>query len=130
MVFKLSLCKRCDKSDLWVRSCRNRNDSNKIFALIHPEDVEAVIEKVKTTKSKLVPQRQVSLFSSIKGLVWHEVNSLPVVELEGTVICHGIVTDITERLEEEQNCLKSIDCIHSLARLIRLLFALLMKKCF
>jgi hypothetical protein len=24
------------------------NDSNKIFALIHPEDVEAVIEKVKT----------------------------------------------------------------------------------
>jgi predicted transcriptional regulator len=89
-----------------------------------------VIEKVKTTKSKLVPQRQVSLFSSIKGLVWHEVNSLPVVELEGTVICHGIVTDIIERLEEEQNRLKSIDCIHSLARLIRLLFALLMKKCF
>jgi hypothetical protein len=30
-----------------VRSCRNRNDSNKIFAPIHPEDVEAVIEKVK-----------------------------------------------------------------------------------
>jgi hypothetical protein len=50
--------------------------------------------------------RQVSLFSSIKGLVWHEVNSLPVVELEGTVICHGIVTDITERLEAEQKLLK------------------------
>jgi hypothetical protein len=39
-------------------------------------------------------------------LVWHEVNSLPVVELEGTVICHGIVTDITERLEAEQKLLK------------------------
>jgi hypothetical protein len=36
-----------------------------------------LIEKVKTTKSKLVPQRQVSLFSSIKGLVWHEVNCCP-----------------------------------------------------
>jgi hypothetical protein len=52
----------------------------------------------------LLPQRQVSLFSSIKGLVWHEVNSLPVVE--ETVICHGIVTDITERLEAEQKLLK------------------------
>jgi hypothetical protein len=31
---------------------------------------------------------------------------LPVVELEGTVICHGIVTDITERLEAEQKLLK------------------------
>jgi hypothetical protein len=31
------------------------NDSNKIFALIHPEDVEAVIEKVKITKSKCFP---------------------------------------------------------------------------
>jgi hypothetical protein len=40
---------RCDKSDLWVRSCRN--DAIRFFALIHPEDVEAVIEKVKTTKS-------------------------------------------------------------------------------
>jgi hypothetical protein len=38
-------------------------------------------------------------------LVWHEVNSF-VVELEGTVICHGIVTDITERLEAEQKLLK------------------------
>jgi hypothetical protein len=44
------------------------NDSNKIFALIHPEDVEAVIEKLKSTKSKLLPQRQVSLFSSIKRI--------------------------------------------------------------
>jgi hypothetical protein len=51
----------------------------------------------------LLPQRQVSLFSSIKGLVWHEVNSFVV---EETVICHGIVTDITERLEAEQKLLK------------------------
>jgi hypothetical protein len=46
--------------------------------LIHPEDVEAVIEKVKITKSKLLPQRY-RYFHPSKGLVWHEVNSLPVV---------------------------------------------------
>jgi hypothetical protein len=38
--------------------------------------------------------------------VWHEVNSLPVVEpLEP--ICHGIVTDITERIEAEQKIIKA-----------------------
>ncbi|WP_016989795.1 PAS domain S-box protein [Flavobacterium sp. ACAM 123] len=83
------------------------NDANKIFALIHPEDVDAVIEKVKTSKAKLVPLKgRYRYFHPSKGLVWHEVNSLPVVELEGTVICHGIVTDITERIEEEHKLLK------------------------
>jgi hypothetical protein len=32
--------------------------------------------------------------------------NLPVVEPSGTVICHGIVTDITERIEAEQKLLK------------------------
>jgi hypothetical protein len=40
-----------------------------------------------------------------KGLVWHEVN-LPVVEPSGTVICHGIVTDITERIEQSKKLLR------------------------
>lgn len=83
------------------------NDADKIFALIHPEDVEGVIKKVKTTKSKLVPLKgRYRYFHPLKGLVWHEVNSLPVVEVEGTVICHGIVTDITERLYEERKLIK------------------------
>jgi hypothetical protein len=42
----------------------------------HPEDVEDVIEKVKTTKSKLVPLKgRYRYFHPSKGLVWHEVNS-------------------------------------------------------
>jgi hypothetical protein len=47
---------RCDKRAIYgFDHAEIENDSNKIFALIHPEDVEAVIEKVKITKSKLVP---------------------------------------------------------------------------
>jgi PAS domain S-box-containing protein len=83
------------------------NHPEKIFALIHPEDLEMVTEKIKVTKSKLVPLKdRYRYFHPSKGLVWHEVNSLPVVEAEGTVICHGIVTDITERLQEEQKLVK------------------------
>jgi hypothetical protein len=58
-----------------VRSCRNRND-NKIFALIHPEDVEAVIEKLKSQNLNFLKGRY-RYFHPSKGLVWHEVNSLP-----------------------------------------------------
>jgi hypothetical protein len=88
-----------------------------------------VIEKVKITKSKLLPLKA-GIFSSIKGLVWHEVNSLPVVELEGTVICHGIVTDITERLEAEQKLLKVNRLYSFISQINQVIVALLMKKCF
>ena len=84
------------------------NDSNVIFALIHPDDIDHVMESIKLTKSKLVPLRaQYRYLHPTKGLVWHDVNSLPVVESEGIVICHGIITDITERVEAEQKLIKA-----------------------
>jgi hypothetical protein len=39
------------------------------------------------------------------------MNSLPIVESEGTVICHGIITDITDRINAEK-LNKSIDSIY------------------
>lgn len=74
------------------------NDANKIFSLIHPDDLDYVTQSIFETKSKLVPLKcQYRYMHPIKGLVWHEVNSLPVVEPEETIICHGIITDITEQ---------------------------------
>ncbi len=79
------------------------SDATKIFELIHPADVDMMMKKVQETKSKLVPlQGEYRYLHPTKGEVWHEVNSLPVVEPEGTVICHGIVTDITLRKKAEQ----------------------------
>jgi PAS domain S-box-containing protein len=84
------------------------NDPAKIFALIHPDDLEVVTEKIKATKSNLVPLKgRYRYLHPSKGLLWHEVNSLPVVEPSGTVICHGIVTDITERIDAEQKIIKA-----------------------
>lgn len=84
------------------------NDSNKIFSLIHPHDVENVKKSIFETKTKLIPLRGTYRYlHPTKGLVWHEVNSLPVVEPEGTVICHGIITDVTERILAEQKIIKA-----------------------
>lgn len=83
-------------------------DANKIFALIHPDDIDLVYEKIKRTKTDLVPLKgEYRYFHPTKGLVWHEVNSLPEVEKEGTVICHGIVNDITDRIKAEEKIIKA-----------------------
>ena len=84
------------------------NDPSKIFSLIHPDDLDYVMQSIFETKSKLVPLKgQYRYLHPTKGLVWHEMNSLPVVEPEGTVICHGIITDITERIESEKKLIKA-----------------------
>ena len=84
------------------------NDASKIIENIHPEDVEQVLASIKETKTKLIPLKvEYRYFHPEKGLVWHNVNSLPIVEPEGKVICHGIVTDVTERIFIEQKIIKT-----------------------
>ncbi|MFV5700906.1 PAS domain S-box protein [Flavobacterium sp. XS2P12] len=85
-----------------------KNDANKIFDLIHPEDLDFVLQSIMATKTKLIPLKgKYRYFHPKKGLVWHEMNSLPVVEPERTVICHGIITDITESIRAEQKLIKA-----------------------
>lgn len=85
-----------------------QEDANVIFSLIHPEDLDFVIQSIIATASNLIPLKvQYRYFHPKKGLVWHDMNSLPVVEPEGTVICHGIITDITETIVARQKLVKA-----------------------
>ncbi|MBG6111026.1 PAS domain S-box-containing protein [Flavobacterium sp. CG_9.10] len=84
------------------------NDANKIFALIHSDDLGKVMSSIEKTKSKLAPLKvEYRYFHPIKGLVWHELNALPVLESGGTVICHGIISDVTKRIEAEHKIEKA-----------------------
>ncbi|RTY95140.1 PAS domain S-box protein [Flavobacterium sp. GT3R68] len=85
-----------------------KDDASKIFKLIHPDDLDYVINKIVETNSKLIPlKEEYRYLHPTKGLVWHDVNSLPVIEPQGTVICHGIITDITSRVLAEQKINKA-----------------------
>jgi PAS domain S-box-containing protein len=84
------------------------NNPSKIFSLIHPDDIDYVTSSIANTKQKLIPLKGKYRYRHPKkGLVWHEVNSLPVREPDGTVICHGIITDITERIVSEKKIIKA-----------------------
>jgi PAS domain S-box-containing protein len=81
---------------------------DKIFKGMHAGDAAQVMEKIISTKTKMVPLKtEYRYLHPVKGLVWHEVSSLPVGEPDGAVICHGIVLDITERKNTEQKILKA-----------------------
>ena len=82
-------------------------EASKLFERIHADDLDKVIFSINETKSKLIPLKCEYRYNHPnKGLVWHNVNSLPIVEPEGSVICHGIVTDVTERISAEQKIIK------------------------
>ncbi|MGF2411364.1 PAS domain S-box protein [Ferruginibacter sp.] len=84
------------------------NAPHKIFELIHPDDIELVMKSLYHTKTYLVPLKaEYRYYHPAKGLVWHEVNSLPVEESGGDVVCHGIIMDITERKSAEQKVIKA-----------------------
>ncbi|AWG22165.1 hypothetical protein FFWV33_11905 [Flavobacterium faecale] len=83
-------------------------DANLIFSSVYLEDVALLLEKIMKTKTEFVPLKHEYRYNHPqKGLIWHEVNSLPVREPEGTVICHGVITDITEKVNANHKVLKA-----------------------
>ncbi|WP_320815765.1 PAS domain S-box protein [Flavobacterium sp.] len=83
-------------------------NTNKIYRLIHPDDFWPLRENIEATRSKLIPLKcEYRYYHPTKGLIWHEVTALPELEPEGTVIFHGIITDITERIDAQKKLVKA-----------------------
>ncbi|MCF6141908.1 PAS domain S-box protein [Flavobacterium sp. K77] len=84
------------------------NNQQQIYAAVHPDDLAPLLASVTNTKNNLVPlQTEYRYFHPTKGLMWHNINSLPILEPQGTVICHGIITDVTARVIAEQKIIKA-----------------------
>lgn len=85
-----------------------QNNQKLIYSGIHQDDLQQLLQNVLNTKYNLVPlQTEYRYFHPTKGMIWHRINSLPVAESVGTVICHGIITDVTDRVVAEQKIIKA-----------------------
>ena len=85
-----------------------KQDVNAFFNNIHPNDVDYLKRLIIKTKKELVPLKWEYRYKHpLKGWIWHDVNSLPVKESDGAVICHGIITDITEKVIAKQKLEKT-----------------------
>ena len=80
-----------------------REDANKIFAAVHPDDLSQHIESIdKSAKNLTLWHNEYRLkFEGESEDIWVLGSAVPQREADGSVLWHGIVSDITERKQAE-----------------------------
>ncbi|HJR99908.1 MAG TPA: PAS domain S-box protein, partial [Flavobacterium sp.] len=73
-----------------------------ILHRIHPDDRDLVLNSIKQSQSDLSPLKiTYRYYHPVKGLLWHEMNATSNRDSDGIIMSHGIITDITSRIEAE-----------------------------
>jgi PAS domain S-box-containing protein len=74
------------------------DDASKLFALIHPEDYEKLIDNLQKSALDLSPfVHEYRVLLEDGTLRWLLDNSMPLCEADGSTLWHGMTTDITEQ---------------------------------
>ena len=84
------------------------NDSNNYFKLYPPEDLKDLWESARVCADTLQKwQRVFRLRHPAKGMVWMEAVSIPTHAEDGSVLWHGLLFDVTERIQLEEQLRQS-----------------------
>lgn len=85
-----------------------RDDAAKVFAVVHPDDLEEHLASIQTSARDLSPWHNEYRLKFVDGTErWLFGNALPQREEDGSVLWHGFVTDITERKRVEMELRES-----------------------
>ncbi|PZN76377.1 MAG: hypothetical protein DM484_16880 [Candidatus Methylumidiphilus alinenensis] len=85
-----------------------RENAAKVFAILHPEDHDAVKASIFSSARSLTPWQYEYRVKFDDGRVrWLYGNSIPQLEADGSVLWHGFITDITERKQIEERLSQS-----------------------
>jgi diguanylate cyclase (GGDEF)-like protein/PAS domain S-box-containing protein len=81
-----------------------REDASAVFAVLHPDDYDAIVRAIQVSAENMTPWQQEYRVRFPDGTVnWLAGNASPEREADGSVLWHGFITDVTERkLTEEQ----------------------------
>ncbi|MFN8654000.1 MAG: PAS domain S-box protein [Gemmatimonadales bacterium] len=79
------------------------HDVRRLFDRVHPADIERVAQVTETSARQLTPwDVQFRIQHPDRGLIWVEGHTVPVRDPDGGTTWHGVVIDITERKQLEQ----------------------------
>ncbi len=79
-----------------------RDDASPIFRLVHSDDLQHVCDTLSESARALQPWKCEFRVMFPDGVVaWRQGNSVPQRELDGSVLWHGFITDITEQKQTE-----------------------------
>jgi PAS domain S-box-containing protein len=85
-----------------------REDASKVFAVLHPEDYEAVVSSIQESAKTLTSWKHEYRVKYNDGTIRMLFgNALPQRENDGSILWHGFITDITERKQIEEELIKS-----------------------
>ncbi|MGZ4993143.1 MAG: bacteriohemerythrin [Methylobacter sp.] len=77
-------------------------DAAKIFTILHPEDIDSFKNSFRISARDLTPWRQeYRLKFSDESVCWLFGNALPQQQVDGSVLWHGFITDITRQKQDE-----------------------------
>ena len=80
-----------------------QRDAQPAFALIHPDDINSVMDAMRQSASDMTPWVQEFRIRFPDGSIrWLRGNSMPQAEADSSIIWHGYISDITERKLEEK----------------------------
>ena len=81
-----------------------REDASAVFAVLHPDDHDAIVRAIQVSAETMAPWKQEYRVRFRDGTVnWLAGNATPEREADGSVLWHGFITDVTERkLAEEE----------------------------
>lgn len=84
-----------------------KEDFSPVFSLIHPEDAMRIKASVEDSVSRMTLWHDsFRLRHPRKGEIWLEGHSVPHRQPDGSIVWHGFVQDVTERLRAEQAVLE------------------------
>ena len=76
-------------------------DTEKMRALLHPDDQERFFQAIKTSAQDLTPWRCEYRITPAGGEKWLQINALPERDEDGSTLWYGFVTDISRLKEAE-----------------------------
>jgi two-component system cell cycle sensor histidine kinase/response regulator CckA len=78
-------------------------DAAPVFARMPAEDAARLQQGIAESARTMTPWHEEWRFAHpVKGEVWMEGNSTPVPEADGSIVWHGVITDITQRKRDEK----------------------------
>ena len=92
-----------------------KEDASKVFKIIHPDDLNAVIASIQKSAKSLTPWNYEYRAKNANGSIrFLHGNSIPQKLEDGSVLWHGFITDITERQETIESLRESEEKYRSL----------------
>ena len=78
------------------------DDASIVFTRLHPDDFDGVVASIGESARELTVWRHEYRVKFDDGTIrWLSGNAMPTLEADGSVLWHGLITDITERRQRE-----------------------------